>query len=220
LRYEAILKTAIKPIAGLGLFLLTSFPAVAYDLPKDIPARKSGLWEMRTTGMVGPNQVKAIKKYCLDARSDRALHELTILRKELEVVHQDISCQSPKISLTGNIVTGDIACRTNSPDDGEAAGQDFRWTMTFKGDSEVVNEEHSVARDIMFSGENNTVEQQRWIGECPADLKPGDMLNLGFTYNSDAWPKENHSDNIHESLKRVEKLLKEGIEINKRLGPM
>ncbi|MGH6763663.1 MAG: hypothetical protein ACRECW_18990 [Phyllobacterium sp.] len=64
------------------------------------------------------------------------------------------------------------------------------------------------------------VEGQRWIGECTVDLKPGDGLDLGFNYNSDAWPNESQPDNTHESLTVVSKLLKEGIEINKRKGLM
>lgn len=214
------MKIFIKPIAGFGLLLFLSLPASTYDLPKDIPTRKPGFWEMKTTGVIGPNKIRAIKKYCLDADADRALHELSILRKEMEVVYRDISCQTPTVSLSGNVFTGEMACRTNSPDDSETAGTDFRWTMTFKSDSEVVNEEYSVTRDAMFAGENNTLEEQRWIGECPADQKPGDVLDLGFNYNSDVWPNESRPDNIYESLKVVEKLLKEGIEINKRLGPM
>ena len=208
--------TVAEILAAIAL----STPAAAYDLPTDIPARKPGLWEMRTTGMVGPNTVRAIKNYCLDAEADRALYDLNLLRKELEVVYTDISCKPPNISLDGNIMSGEMACRTNSTTDGETAGQDFRWTMTFKSDSEVVNEEYSIRRDIMFAGENNLVEQQRWIGECPTSMKPGDLVDLGFNYNSDAWPNENHPDNVHEALQRVEKMLKEGIEINKRLGPM
>ena len=199
---------------------LSSSTAAAYDLPRQFPVRKPGLWEMKMTGTVGSNQVKAIKKYCLDASADRALYELEILRKELQVVHSDITCQSPNISVSGNVMAGDMACRSNSPDDDETAGIDFRWATTVKSDSEIVNEEHSLPRDVMFHMQNSTVEEQRWIGECPADLKPGDGLNLGFNYNSDIWPTEERRDNIYESSKVVEKLLKDGIEINKRLGPM
>ncbi|WP_170990133.1 DUF3617 family protein [Aquamicrobium sp. LC103] len=183
--------------------------------------RKPGLWKMRATGTVGPNQVKAIKKHCLDATSDRVLHELEILRKELEVVHSDIACQAPKFSLDGNVMTGEMGCGNNSLDDDEAAGMDFRWTTTFKSDSEIVNEEHSLPRDVIFHRENNMVEEQRWIGDCPANLKPGDIVDLGFNCNSDLWPNENRpADNIHEALNRVEKLRQEGIEINERLGAM
>ncbi|WP_188410651.1 DUF3617 domain-containing protein [Agaricicola taiwanensis] len=186
-----------------------------------MPARKPGLWEMRATGTVGPNQVKALKKYCLGPSSDRALHELEILRNELQVVHSDITCQSPNISVSGNVMTGEMACRTNSADDDEAAGTDFRWTVTFKSDSEAVNETHSLPRDVMFHMDNKMVEEQRWIGECPANLKPGDFLDLGFNYNSDEWPNENRrAGNIRETRKQLEKSLKEGVEMNKRLGPM
>jgi len=44
------------------------------------------------------------------------------------------------------------------------------------------------------------VEQLRWIGECPVD--------------------ENHPENGHEALQRLEKMLEEDSEINKRPGPM
>ena len=214
------MRTAIKSVAGLGVLLFMTLHTAAYDLPENIPARKPGLWEMRTTGAVGPNEVKEIKKYCLDPTADRNLHELNIMRKELEVVHSDISCQPPMITLAGNVMSGEMACRTNSTSDSEAAGRDFLWTVTFASDSDVVNEEYSIGREIMFATENNLVERQSWIGECPADMKPGDMLDLGFNYNSDVWPSENRPGNIYESLKVVEKMLKEGIEINERLGPM
>ena len=214
---QPIEKTIGVAVVGAALSTLSAF---AYDLPPDLPARKPGLWEMRMTGIAEPNRVKAITKYCLDASTDRILHELTIMRKELEVVFRDIGCQSPNITLAGDVMTGKMACRSNSPDDDEMAGADFRWTLTFKSDGEVVNEEHSIASDVMFSGENQTVEEQRWIGECTADLKPGDGLDLGYSYNSDEWPSEAKPINIHESLKAVENLLKDGTEINKRLGPM
>ncbi|TWG92108.1 uncharacterized protein DUF3617 [Mesorhizobium sp. J18] len=209
---------AVGAVVGIAL---SSLPAATHDLPKNIPARKPGLWEMRTTGTVGSNQAKAIKKYCLDASSDRALYELEILRKQLQVIYSDISCQAPKVSMSGNVMTGEMACRTNSPDDDETAGMDFRWTTTFRSDSEVVNEEHSLPRGVMFHTENNTITEQRWVSECPADLNPGGIVDLGFTYNSDAWPNENiPPDTIQDALKRLEKSMQEGIEINKRLGPM
>jgi hypothetical protein len=214
------LKIVTQLIAGLSLLFSMPFPAVAYDLPKDIPTRKPGLWEMRTTGTVGPNQLKDIKRYCLDASADHALQELNILRKELQVVYSDISCQAPKISLTGKVLAGEMACRTNSPDDAETAGNDFRWTTTFKNESEVVNEDHSTPQNVMLLLEIKLVEEQRWIGECPAGQKPGDGIDVGFNYNSDAWPNESQAINIYESLKVAKKMLKEGVEINKRLGPM
>ncbi|TKT75858.1 DUF3617 family protein [Aquamicrobium sp. LC103] len=214
------MKPVTRRTTGLVLLFFTSFPAAAYDLPKEIPARKPGLWEMRTTGTVGPNQLKGIIRYCLDASADRALQELNIMRRELEVVYSDITCQTPKISLTGKVLTGEMACRTNSSDDDQAAGKDFGWTTAFKSDSVIVNEEHSVPRDVLLLLENKLVEEQRWIGECPADQKPGDGLDVGFHYNSDKWPNEAKPINIYESLTVVDKMLKEAIEINKRLGPM
>lgn len=214
------MKIVTQPIVGLCLLFSTSFPAAAYDLPKDIPARKPGLWEMRTTGTVGPNQLKDIKRYCLDAGASQALQELHLLRKELQVVYNDISCQAPKFSLTGMVLAGEMLCRTNSPDDDKAAGNDFRWTTTFKSESEIVTEEYSAPQDVPLLLEINLVEEQRWISECPAGQTPGDGIDVGFNYNSGTWPNEAKPINIYESLTVANKMLKEGIEINKRLGPM
>ncbi|PWJ82250.1 hypothetical protein C7441_10916 [Pseudaminobacter salicylatoxidans] len=212
------MKIVTKPIAGISLLFSSSIPAAAYDLPANLPARKPGLWEMRTTGTVGPNQLKDIKRYCLDAKADRALQELKILRKEQQVVFHDISCQAPKFSLAGEVLAGEMACRTNSQDDDDAAGNDFRWTTTFRSESEVVEVEHSGPNDVPLLLEIDLVEEQRWIGECPAGQTPGDGIDVGFTYNSDAWPDEAQPVNIYESLAVSDKLLKEGVEINKRLG--
>jgi hypothetical protein len=57
-------------------------------------------------------------------------------------------------------MSGEMVCRTNSADDAETTGKDFRWTATFKDDGEVVIEEQNEARDILFSGEDRVVERQ------------------------------------------------------------
>jgi len=207
-------------IAGLAIMLSGSVFAANYDLPEDIPARKPGLWEMIETGTVGPNKVRSIKRYCLDGKADRALQELEVMRKELSVVHNDVSCQPPQIVLKGNVLTGDMACRTNSSTDSAQAGQDFHWTMAFNSDTEVVLERQATPVDVMFLVDIDLVETQRWVGDCPTGQEPGDYIDEGFRYNSEAEPNEGRQDNIYESTRIVDKLLKEGKEINKRLGPM
>jgi len=217
---EAALKTIIRSLLIVLPLMLAPVAGAAQRLPADIPARKPGLWEMATTGTVGPNQLKALKRYCLDAGADRALHDLHLLQMQLEVIYSDVSCRMPTFTLGGSVLSGEMACRTNTPDDDEAAGKDFRWEMRFVSDSEVVLEEHSVPRDVLLLLENRLAERQRRIGDCPVDMKPGDSLDLGFTYNSEDWPNKANRGNIHESLMVVARLLNEGIEINQRLGPM
>lgn len=216
LRYERLPNIVVKSLAGLSWYALVALPAAAYDLPKDMPARKPGLWEMVMTGtMDGLGKVSSKEQYCLDARADRALHELFILRKELQVVYPDLTCQAPGFSQSGNVLSGEMLCRTNSQTDAEDAGKDFRWKYMFESDSHVVLEEHDTAREMLFSGETHIVEEQRWIGECAADQQPGDgiMDRLGKR-------KKGEYDNIYKSQEVVNKLLQEGKEINQRLGPM
>lgn len=197
---------------GSGVYI----SSYAYDLPEEMPVRKPGLWEMRKTGsMEGGATLSMKEQYCLDADADRALHELYILRKELEVIYADVDCVSPRIRATQDSVHGELSCRTNSQNDADNAGKDFEWDYSFKSDSHVVVHERSVARDMLFVGESEFVEQQNRIGECAADQQPGDgvMDRLGKR-------KAGEYDNIYESLKVVKKLLKEGKDINQRLGPM
>lgn len=215
----------MKPIAKLTIagavaaIVLSTLGAGAFDFPQDLPARKPGLWESVTTGMQGPLQIEHVKRYCLDLRSDRALHESYVLGRELSVIYEDVGCEQPKLALSANVMSGEMICRTNSAEDAETAGKDFRWTATFKGDTEVVIEEQNEARDILFSGEDHFVERQRWMGECPADQKPGDMLDISVKTNGVETYKKPPS-NILEGLVIKRKLIKEAKEINERLGPL
>jgi hypothetical protein len=148
-------------VAGaVAAIVLSTLRAGAFDLPQDLPARKPGLWESVTTGMQGPLQIEHVKRYCLDIRADRALRENYVLGRELSAIYEDIGCEQPKLILSGKVMSGEMVCRTNSADDAETTGKDFRWTATFKDDGEVVIEEQNEARDILFSGEDRVVERQ------------------------------------------------------------
>ena len=207
-------------IAAMALMMCGSALAERYDLPKDIPARKPGLWEEVETGTVGPNKVAGKKQYCLDAKADRALYELDILRKELQVVNSDITCQAPSLKMDGKVLTGDMACRTNATNDDPAAGQDFHWETTFTSDSEVSSRGIDTPKDVLLLTQNNMTDTQKRLGECPADMQPGDYIDFGFSYGRQKMQDKPRRDTIYNSIKIVTKLLNEGLEINKRLGPM
>ncbi len=207
-------------VFGLAMMLSGTVFAASYDLPDNIPPRKPGLWEMVETGTVGPNKVRGIKRYCLDAKADRALYDLELLRNELTVVYNDVHCQPPQFAMNGNVLAGDMVCRTNSLTDRKDAGQDYHWRMVFDGDTRVTLEREATPVDVMLLLDIDLVEKQRWVGECPAGMAPGDYIDEGFHYNSDAEPNEGRKENIYESSRVVDKLLNEGKEINKRLGPM
>ena len=207
-------------VFGLAMALSGSVFAANYDLPDNIPQRKPGLWEMVQTGTVGPNKLRSIKRYCLDAKADRALYELELLRNELTVVYSDIHCRPPRFTMEGNVLTGDMICRTNSLTDHQDAGQDYHWKVVFDGDTRVTFEQEATPVDVMLLLDVDLVENQKWVGECPAGMQPGDYIDEGFHYNSDADPDEGRKDNIYESSRVVGKMLNEGKEINKRLGAM
>ncbi|GGC06237.1 hypothetical protein GCM10007205_14290 [Oxalicibacterium flavum] len=217
MRYTTTAHAAtMKVMAGLGLCMLMSVPARAHDLPDNLPVRKLGLWEMVKSGtMEGGAGFKGREQYCLDADADRALHALYILRKELQVVYFDVSCPPPKLEVAGNVFRGEMLCRTNAPNDDAAAGKDFHWEYIFESDSQVKLVEYGMARDILFVGNSEFVEQQRRIGDCAADQKPGDGI-----IDRPGSREQGEYDNIYESLKVMKKLLNEGREINQRLGPM
>ena len=210
----------MKPFAALGLSLLACLAVRAHELPKDMPARKPGLWEFVTTGTDGTNQIETRRQYCLDADADRALHRLAILRMELSVIYVGLGCQPARVAADGKTVVGEMACRADAPDDSEAAGKDFRWKLAFESDREVVGEEHGVARGGSMAGDTVMHERQRWIGPCEAGQQPGDGTDFGTRYNGGKPFTEPQPDNIQESVRVLDKMLKEGTAINRRLGPM
>jgi hypothetical protein len=149
----------------LGLLGATA-PLVLADAP---PHRRSGLWEshMTTAQRPGPG---ITTQQCIDAQTDEAMQ-----RRMME------GDAAPKCTRTGfSRIPGGFesssVCQTN------------RGTVTSRmhitGDMQsAYRMEVSGHRDPPQGAltDSHTVVEARWLGACPADMKPGDMRMNGRT---------------------------------------
>lgn len=202
-------------LSVLGLLAAASTPAAAYDLPSELPERKPGLWESVMTGTFGPNEIKAVKRYCLDAEADLVLQETEIQSLELSVIYNDVQCQQPVVTRSGNLISGEMTCSAYKASV-RPTGKDFHWKTSYLSPSEVVIERYAVAHNIQGGGEDRSVERQTWIGACPEGQKPGDKVDFGAGYNGGKSTQKPYKDNIFENRNVLRKMINEANELNSR----
>ncbi|WP_109124104.1 DUF3617 family protein [Dyella sp. C11] len=147
--------------------------AVAQDIPANMPKRKPGLWEMQTSGMGGQSQTT---KFCLDADTDTAMYKMgTHMSGQM--------CSKFNIQADGSKVTTDAACKLNTPNG--AVNMTSHSETTYQGDTSYSTQGHiKYEPAIMGHSDMDVTSSGRWVGQCEAGQKPGDMvLPNGQTIN-------------------------------------
>ena len=150
-------RTSLVTVAVLASSL--AFGASIEDLPK----RKPGLWEMTIIPAEGQRAPPA-SKVCIDAATDREL-----MRFGMGMTEQ--LCSKRELSVSGNVATIDAVCKIGN------SQQTSRSTIRFNGDSGY-RTEIKAKFDPPFLGksESTTIQEAKWTGPCPADMKPGDLV--------------------------------------------
>lgn len=140
--------------------------ALAQDIPANMPKRKPGLWEMQASGMGGQPQTT---KFCLDADTDTAMYKMGS--------HMNgQACSKLKIDVQGgNKVVTDAVCKITTPNG--AVNMTSHSETTYQGDTAYSTQGH-ITYDpaIMGHAEMNMTSSGRWVGQCAAGQKPGDMI--------------------------------------------
>lgn len=139
--------------------------ALAQDLPANMPKRKPGQWEMQTTGMGGQPQVM---KLCLDAGTDQDMYKMG--------AHMSGQmCSKFNVSVQGTTVVSDAVCSLPGPN-GKVNLTSHSETH-FDGDTSYRTEGHMKYDPAMMGHSDVAMTSSgRWVGECPAGQKPGDMV--------------------------------------------
>jgi hypothetical protein len=146
-----------------AVLLSTVFVAgafVASASADDFPARKPGEWDV--TVMRGDTPVGTVKM-CLDKDTDQLLYKIGGgLSSQL--------CQHSDIKVTGNVLTTQSECTIHGSKITTSS------TTTFDGDTAFHLKMNSHF-DPAIMGKTDVVTQQqgKWVGACPADMKPGDF---------------------------------------------
>jgi hypothetical protein len=146
-----------------GLLALSVITGLAQG--DELPHRKAGLWEIVSTN-VGAKRPLMTQRLCLDRETDALLNKMGLAASQQ-------ACAKSEMIVTGNRATLHVVCnfgRSQLISDG---------VVTYSGDSSYRNEIHGRLEPPMAgSGDTHTVQDGKWIGACPAHMKPGDLVMI------------------------------------------
>jgi uncharacterized protein DUF3617 len=129
----------------------------------DFPPRKTGLWEIEMTMPGGPMPPRHAKM-CLDASTDAQMQELaTEAGKGM--------CNPPQIVRNGSTVTVDSVCKMGPSQMTTQAVTQFSGDTSYHTDITTKFEPPTAGHDSQ-----TMVQDAKWVGPCPADLQPGDVV--------------------------------------------
>jgi len=152
-------------LLAVSLLGLAGTP-LAQDIPANMPKRKPGLWEMQTSGMGGQPQTT---KICLDADTDTAMYKMGTHMGGQMCSKFNIDVQS------GSKVVTDAVCKIDTPNGGVSMTSHSETNYT--GDTAYSTQGH-IKYDpaIMGHSEMAITSSGKWVGQCAAGQKPGDMV--------------------------------------------
>src|SRR5580704_6181086 len=151
------------------IFLIMALAVTRQALAADLPARKPGLWEIKTT-IEGRNPPTQVIKQCIDAATDQMT--LSIAGPFSPAV-----CPKREVKSSGDSIMIDSSCtigKTTANAHAVITGSfDSAYTMTVKSEGAGL----PVGAMIMTIAGNR-------LGDCTAEQKPGDIIfSNGRTVN-------------------------------------
>lgn len=141
------------------VFVASAFVADAWA--DDFPARKPGEWDV--TIMRGDKPAGTVKM-CLDKDTDQLLYKIGGgMSSQL--------CQHTDIKVSGNVLTSQSECTIHGSKITASS------TTTFDGDTAFHLKMKSHFDPALMGKTDTEIQQEgKWVGECPADMKPGDFV--------------------------------------------
>jgi hypothetical protein len=137
--------------------------AIALAVAADFPEHKPGLWEMTIT-TAGSPAGPMTERICLDPSTDQLLYKFSAgMNKKM--------CSKTDLHGSGGKVIVDTVCHIANT---TATGHSV---TSFVGNT-ATHTETSVHYDPAMMGKTDITSTQdgKWVGACPADMKPGDIV--------------------------------------------
>lgn len=161
--------------ANLVLICALAVFAIRAATADTLPHRKPGLWQATTTmpgGMMGQMSSKA----CVDTSTDNALMNTSqaMARK---------SCTSTSIHVSGSTAVMDATCKFGP------VTSTSHTVITFLGSDAYRSETHTRMSPVRpgMPPETVVMQEAKWAGPCPADMKPGDVvMGNGMRFNQNS----------------------------------
>jgi len=129
-------------------------------LGAELPSRKAGLWELKTT-FENRNGASPVMQACIDASTDQMMQSSTGLYAQSDC-KRDVQKSANGFTIDSTCTGGGKTWTVHSAVTGSF---DSAYTMavTSHGDS-------------LPGGRMNMTVAAKWLGPCRADQKPGDMI--------------------------------------------
>jgi hypothetical protein len=137
--------------------------AIAVATAADFPEHKPGLWEM-TINSAASAAGPTTQRICLDAATDQLLFQFSAgMNKKM--------CSKTDVHGSGDKVVVDTVCHiANTTVTGHSV-------TTFVGNTATHTESSTHFEPAMAGkSDSNSTQDGKWVGSCPADMKPGDIL--------------------------------------------
>jgi hypothetical protein len=163
LKWEGRMRVTLMTAAALATILSIAARA------DDYPPRKAGLWEVAVHNPAVPD---VTMKLCIDPDTDQMFHKFS---GDVRAKH----CQKNTVNVSGTTVTAESVCLLGSITTTTDA------VTTFTGDS-AYHVDIKMHFDPPKLGQSDVAITQdaKWTGDCPADMKPGDMdMGHGLKFN-------------------------------------
>ena len=162
------LTTAILLSAALAALQ----PATAYAADTDLPLRKAGRWEQKTTMDEGGKKHEQTLTICIDAEMERNTARAS------DAEHKK-SCAKYDVKKEGGTVVVESTCNMN--------GRDVESRTEMKGDFQsafdvTINSTTSGIQDSQSVSVKRVIEQQgKFLGDSCGDLKAGEAMGTDGT---------------------------------------
>jgi len=139
-----------------ALALLVAIAGAAPASAADMPARKAGLWEMKTT--LSSGHVVMLQQ-CVDAKTDDTM--------QAQAASAQHDCSKHDVHKSGNTITVDSVCMMA----GKPRAAHTVVTGSFDSAYDM-----TITRDAEDGSKRVINTEAKWLGPCAADQKPGDTI--------------------------------------------
>jgi hypothetical protein len=152
--------------AFLSLAALSALIGMASADELQLPPTKEGLWESHTQQLIQNKKYETVMKICQSHEVEKSMKSVG------ESLRKQNQCSEVVTRQSANSYTSESHC-----DKGPLTGSVTKTTITYQGDTATHMELH------MTNGASETVTivDSRYLGSCPADMKPGDAVTADGT---------------------------------------
>jgi hypothetical protein len=152
---ERRMRVAFVTATALAAIFATAAAADTY------PPRKPGLWEVSVHNSAIPD---VTTKMCIDADTDQLFHKFS---DDIRTHH----CDKHDTKFSGDTVETDTSCVVRGTTVTTDSVTKFTGDTAYHVDIKMHFDPPKLGQSDM-----STSQDAKWLSDCPADMKPGDLL--------------------------------------------